>query len=459
MNTLAHVQRFLRRTDSLLQRHPRRLTAVVVALLLGTGVTAFGVAPLAPDAADLPRSIVTESVSPLALDAQLQALETHALELYRNDLTRSSDTADSLLKRLGVDDPEAAAFLRSDQVARRVLEGRPGKMVQAIKSDGRLAQLIVRSPAEDAARFGTHFTRLTITRDALGLHTRSEQVPLATESRLGSGTVTTSLFAAGDESRLPEPVTLQLAELFSTDIDMRRELRRGDSFTVLYEALTADGEPITWNQASGRVLAAQFVNAGKAYDAVWFEEPGPDGKPKGGYFGLDGRSKKRMFLPSPMAFSRVTSGFKMRFHPILKSWRAHLGVDYGAPTGTAVRSVGDGVVDFAGRQNGYGNIVIIQHAGDRETRYAHLSRMDVRRGQRVEQGQRIGAVGATGWATGPHLHFEFRERGRHVDPMKIARESEALELSPAARGRFAEVAAAARAQLETAAVVAEASFE
>ncbi len=459
MNIQSRVQRFIRRTDSLLQRHPRRLTAVVVALLLGTGVTAFGVAPLAPDAADLPRSIVTQSVVPPALDVQLQALESFPLELYRNDLTRSSDTADSLLRRLGVDDPQAAAFLRQDAIARRLLEGRPGKMVQVLTHEGRLSQLVARSPAQADDQFSTHFTRLTITRDALGLKTSSEQVPLASEARLGSGTIQTSLFAAADESRIPEPVTAQLAELFSTDIDFRRELRRGDTFTVLYEALTADGEPITWNQASGRVLAAEFVNAGEVHDAVWFEDPATLGKTKGGYFALDGTSKKRMFLPSPMAFSRVTSGFKMRFHPILKSWRAHLGVDYGAPTGTAVRTVGDGTVDFAGRQNGYGNIVIIKHAGDRETRYAHLSRMDVRRGQRVEQGQRIGAVGATGWATGPHLHFEFRVRGEHVDPMTIARASEALTLSAAARGRFRDVAEAARAQLAAAPVVAEASFE
>jgi murein DD-endopeptidase MepM/ murein hydrolase activator NlpD len=459
LNTLSRVQRFIRRTDSLLQRHPRRLTAIVVAGLLTTAVTAFGVAPLAPDAADLPRSIVTQSVMPSALDAQLQALETHALELYRNDLTRSSDTADSLLRRLGVDDPQAAAFLRKDTVARKLLEGRPGKMVQVLTHEGRLSALVARSPAEAEEQFSTHFTRLTVTRDALGLRTISEQVPLASDTRLASGTIQTSLFAAADESRVPEPVTAQLADLFGTDIDFRRELRRGDTFTVLYEALTADGEPVTWNQASGRVLAAQFVNAGKVHDAVWFAQAAPGGKIKGGYFGLDGLSKTRMFLPSPMAFSRVTSGFKMRFHPILNSWRAHLGVDYGAPTGTAVRTVGEGVVEFSGRQNGYGNIVIIKHAGDRETRYAHLSRLDVRRGQRVEQGQRIGAVGATGWATGPHLHFEFRVRGVHVDPMTIARASEAMTLSPASRERFTEAAEAARVQLAAAGAVAEASFE
>ncbi len=451
--------RLVERTDGLLQRHPRRLTAAVVTLLLGTAVTAFGVAPLAPDAADLPRRVLTQSVTPLALDAQLQALETHSLPLYHSELTRSSDTADTLLQRLGIDDSEAAAFLRRDSTARAVLEGRPGKMVQALATNGRLTRLTVRSPAEAGEQSSTRFTRLTIERDALGLRAHTEQAPLSTEVRLGSGTIQSSLFAAADDSRLPDTVTTQLAELFSTDIDFRRELKRGDTFTVLYEALTADGEPVTWNQACGRVLAAQFINDGHTHDAVWFQETATNGKTKGGYFGLDGRSKTRMFLASPMAFSRVTSGFSMRLHPILQTWRAHLGVDYGAPSGTPVRAVGDGVVEFAGWQNGYGNIAIIRHAGERETRYAHLSRLEVKRGQRIDQGQVVGAVGATGWATGPHLHFEFRVRGQVQDPMTIARASEALTISPAARARFTEIAASARSQLQVASTLAVARFE
>ncbi|HSV68984.1 MAG TPA: M23 family metallopeptidase [Methylibium sp.] len=459
MNIVTTLQQAVERTDRWLQRHPKRLTAAFAALLLGSAVTAFGVAPLAPDAADLPRRLVTESVTPRSLDAQLQALETHALELWRSDLTRNGDTADTLLRRLGVDDPEAAAFLRSDAVARRVLEGRAGKTVRVLTRDGRLAELVARSPAAAAEQFGSHFTRLTVTRDTLGLNARSEQTPLATATRLGSGTIHSSLFAAADESQLPDTITVQIAELFGTDIDFRRELQRGDTFTVLYEALTADGEPVPWNQASGRVLAAQFVNNGKTHDAVWFEEQQPGGKTRGAYFDLQGRSKNRLFLASPMAFSRVTSGFAMRLHPIHKTWRRHLGVDYGAPTGTAVRAVGDGLVDFAGWQNGYGNVAIVRHAGDRETRYAHLSRLNVRRGQRVDQGQLVGAVGATGWATGPHLHFEFRVRGEHVDPMRIARQSESMTISAAARARFSEQAEAARAQLAAAPAQGTTAFE
>jgi murein DD-endopeptidase MepM/ murein hydrolase activator NlpD len=140
-------------------------------------------------------------------------------------------------------------------------------------------------------------------------------------------------------------------------------------------------------------------------------------------------------------------------HPILQRMRAHLGVDYAAPTGTPVRVVGEGVVDFAGWQNGYGNVVHVRHGGDRVTVYAHLSRIDVRKGQRVDQGQHIGAVGATGWATGPHLHFEFRVGGVHQDPLKIAKASESVPLDPAARPRFAEWSRVVQGKLDLAETV------
>ena len=449
MNSVLAAQRLIERTDQLLRRHPRRLTAAVMVMLMGSAVTAFGVAPRAPDAADLPRRVITESVMPEGMDSQLDALQTHALDLYRSELTRSGDTADTLLRRLGVDDPQAATFLRTDPVGRRLLDGRAGKMVRVQTTQGRLASLVARSPAAASDQLDSHFTRLTVLRVGQQLSARTEQAPLAAEVRLGSGTVQTSLFAAADDSRLPDAVTTQLAELFGTDIDFRRDLKRGDTFTVLYEALTADGEPVLWQQASGRLLAAQFINNGKTHDAVWFEDTASAGRPRGAYFSLDGRSKNRMFLASPMAFSRVTSGFAMRMHPILGKRIAHLGIDYGAPAGTPVRAVGEGSVAFAGWQSGYGNLVILRHGGERETRYAHLSRLNVKQGQRVEQGQTIGAVGSTGWATGPHLHFEFLSRGQQVDPVRIARESQPMTISAAARQRFTETASAARTQLAT----------
>ena len=273
-----------------------------------------------------------------------------------------------------------------------------------------------------------------------------EVAPLVGQVRLASGTIRSTLFGATDEARIPDAIAVQMAEIFAADIDFHRELRKGDTFSVVYEALTADGEPVTWAPSTGRVLSAEFVNDGKAHQALWYA----DANGRGGYFGFDGQSKRRSFLASPMEFSRITSGFAMRMHPILQTLRAHRGVDYGAPTGTPVRSVGDGVVEFAGWQNGYGNVVKIEHGKERSTLYAHLSRIDVRKGQRIEQGQYVGAVGSTGWATGPHLHFEFQIRGQHVDPLQIAKASEAVTIEGAARAQFAALARSAKVQLDLA---------
>ncbi|ODU10825.1 MAG: peptidase M23 [Rubrivivax sp. SCN 71-131] len=425
-------------------RHRRRIVAAVVTGLGGFTVTAFGIAPLMPDAADLPVHEIHERVQPDGLDAQLEALAAQNLSLTRSTVSRGTDSVDALLQRLGVSDAAAAAFMRQDALARRLLQGRGGKLVQALADGtGRLEQLVARYPTEDAARRQTHFTRLTLSRDQGRWVSRLEVAALEASVRLGSGTIRSSLFAATDEAGLPDAVAAQLAEVFAADIDFHRELRKGDTFAVVYEALSADGQAVPWNEGSGRVLAAEFVNAGRTQQAMWFV----DAQGRGGYYSPEGVSRKRAFLGSPLAFSRVTSGFKMRMHPLLKTWRAHLGVDYGAPTGTAVRSVGDGVISFAGRQNGYGNVVEIRHDARHTTLYAHLSRIDVRKGERVEQGQTIGGVGATGWATGSHLHFEFRIGGRHQDPLRVARTSQAQELSAADRGRFSGQAQLALGQM------------
>ncbi len=441
----------LQATQAALHRHPRRVAAAVLAALGGFAVTAFGIAPLAPDAADLPQRLVSEEIRIPGLDSQVDALDLHELQLSRSDLTRSGDTADSLLRRLGVIDPVAASFLRSDADARRLVDGRGGKMVQVrTAADGSLLELIARFPALDSARSGTHFTRLTLQRGDGRFSSRLETAPLQRQVRLGSGSIRSSMWAATDDARLPDAIAAQMIEIFSGDIDFHRQLKKGDTFSVLFEGLTADDQPITWNEGTGRVLAAEFVNNGRRHQALWFDGQGTG---KGAYFGPDGKSRRRAFLASPLEFSRVTSGFAMRFHPILQTWRAHNGVDYGAPSGTAVKTIGDGVVEFAGRQGGYGNVVQVQHGSGKTSVYAHLSRIDVKRGQRIEQGQRIGAVGATGWATGPHLHFEFRVNGQFQDPLKAARGAEAVAIDAATRPEFMALAADTQRQLEAAATL------
>jgi len=437
----AHTGRFV-------SAHPRSLSAAVMLALAGFGVTAFGISPLAFDPANLPQRLVTETVTPSDIQSQLDALAEHELQLYRTDLTRSTDTADSLLKRLNVSDADAALFLRSDPVARQLLSGRGGKMVR-VQSDesGKLTELVARYAPANSAQLGTHFTRLRVERVGGKLSASVTTAPLAAQVRMGSGTIRSSMFAATDEARIPDSIATQLTEVFATDVDFHRQLRKGDTFSVVYEALTADGEPITWGASNaGRVLAAEFVNNGHNYSAVWFK----DAQNKGAYYGLDGKSKKHAFLASPLEFSRVTSGFAMRMHPILNTWKQHKGVDYGAPTGTPIRAVGDGTVEFAGWQSGYGNVVEIKHSAQRSTVYAHMSRINVTRGAHVEQGQNLGAVGMTGWATGPHLHFEVKVGGVQEDPMIMARSAETVELSAAAKSQFGQLAQSMKGQLDAA---------
>lgn len=429
------------------RQHRTSLVTAAVTALAGFAVTAVAVAPLAPDAAALPRHVVTEAVVPEGMDAQLLALAAQDITLTRSDISRSTDTADGLLARLGVRDPSAALFIRTDATARKLLAGRGGKMVQArTDASGNLQELVARYPSDNADLARTNFTRLTLTRIEGHWLARLEDAPFTAQPRLASGSIRSSLFAATDESGVPDSVAVQLADIFATDIDFHRELRKGDTFSVVYESLLADGEPVAWNEGAGRVLAAEFVNAGRSHEAVWFMPANG----RGAYFDAAGNSKRRAFLASPLEFSRVTSGFAMRMHPLLQTWRAHLGVDYGAPSGTPVRAVGDGTVDFAGRQNGYGNVVQLRHSNGRSTLYAHLSRIDVRKGQRVEQGQRLGAVGMTGWATGPHLHFEFRVGGKHQDPLRVAKSSETTPLDAASRPLFADTVRAVQASLEVA---------
>ncbi|MDB5889387.1 MAG: family peptidase [Polaromonas sp.] len=432
-----------------LRRHPKRVTGSLAALLLGTGVTAFGVAPLAPDAAKLPVYEVVETVSALPTQPQTDALADFRFNLFRTETIRSSDTADTLLRRLSIDDAEAAAFLRTDAQAKLVLAGRAGKQVTAEVSDSQqLVQLSMRWATDDESRF----TRLVIERGAGGLGSRIETAPYSSTARLASGTIQTSLFAATDDARIPDAIAVQVAEIFSSDIDFRRSLRKGDRFNIVYEALEADGEPLR----TGRVLSAEFVNDGKAYQAMWFQAPGHDASGRqhqGAYYTLDGKSLRRAYLGSPVEFSRISSGFSMRFHPVLQKWRAHLGTDFAAATGTPARTVADGVVEFAGVQNGYGNVVFIKHRNGHETVYAHLSKITVQRGQKVDQGQTVGLVGSTGWATGPHLHFEFRVNGQHQDPMDIARQSETIPVPASAMAQFRQLAGHARTELQAAASI------
>jgi murein DD-endopeptidase MepM/ murein hydrolase activator NlpD len=259
-------------------------------------------------------------------------------------------------------------------------------------------------------------------------------VRLERRELMKSAEIRNSLFGATDAAGLPDSVATQIAEIFSTDIDFHRDLRKGDRFSVVYEVFYDRGEPVKY----GRVLTAEFVNQGKAYTAVYFNYS----ENEGGYYTADGKNLRKQFLRSPLEFSRITSGFSTaRFHPVLQTWRAHKGIDYGAPTGTRVKATADGVVEMTGRSGGYGNVVVLRHQTKYTTWYGHLSGIanGLRKGQRVSQGDVIGFVGSTGLATGPHLHYEFRMNDVHQNPLNVAMPA-ALPISPELKPKFEQTA-------------------
>jgi len=423
-------------------RHPKHVTAALALVLLGGGGGAFAVANLGPDASNLPVRILVENLETPHLEQQVAELEQKTLKLYRNDITRGSDTAESLLRRLGLLDSAAATYIRQTPEVRQALLNRSGRNVSVEANEQQqLLTLTTRWLKNDN---DTQFQRMVITRnDNNKFSVRTDSAPLTASVRMTGGTVASSLYAASDEARLPDNVTRQLADVFSGQIDFHRALRKGAIFSVVYETLEAEGEPLR----AGRLLSAEITNDKKTYDAVWFQEPGQ----KGAYYTMTGDSLRRAFLASPMPYSRRTSGFGMREHPIFHTQRAHLGVDYAAPTGTPVISVADGVVVESGFSGGFGNMVVVQHNARQSTVYAHLSKIAVRKGQAIKQGDNLGAVGATGWATGPHLHFEFRINGRHVDPLTLAQQGSSEPISAALRPQFNQRAQYARSQLMAAA--------
>lgn len=394
---------------------PSRKSRIISASALFLTVCAFGAAgvvPLAPDAADLPVKTVSEQLALPNLSEQIAKLEEQEQRFTHEEKVRSGDTLATLLLRLGVDDEAAAAFIKSNKVAHGVMQLRAGKRVQAeTGEDGELHWL--RTTLVDGK--DNPVKNIVVSRQGDGFVASQVAAKLERRIEMHSGEIKSSLFAATDAAQLPDSVATQIVDMFATNIDFASDLRRGDKFNVVYETFWQDGEFVR----SGRILAGEFINAGSTYQSVWFDEPG--GK-QGGYYTFDGKSLKKAFLKSPLEFSRISSGFSMRLHPISGQWKQHKGVDFAATTGTPIRASGDGVIDFVGGQGGYGNVVVIKHWSDFSTAYAHMSRFasGLHKGSKVSQGEVIGYVGTTGWSTGPHLHYEFRVNNEARDPMSIS---------------------------------------
>ncbi|MDR2165104.1 MAG: M23 family metallopeptidase [Zoogloeaceae bacterium] len=368
-------------------------------------LSTLGVIAVATPSASLPPDGQNAIVEELDLAASAPLTLKNEIFLREERVVRG-DTFDQLLSRLGIQDDAARRYiLHSPDLGILHRQLVPGRVVSA-------------RTTENGALLSLHFpmnggeTVTVVEQRPNGLTTSVMPRQYETREELKSGEIVYSLFGATDDAGIPDVIAVQMAEIFSGEIDFHRDLRKGDKFTLVYEMQYYRGYPVN----TGRILAAEFVNAGRTYRAFHHADGG-----KGAYYDASGKSLKKAFLRSPLEFSRVTSGFSMRFHPILKTWRAHKGIDYGAPAGTRIRATGDGVVQFAGRQNGYGNFILLSHAGGYQTAYAHMSRFaeGIRKGDRVSQGDIIGYVGQTGWATGPHLHYEFRVRGQAINPLSL----------------------------------------
>jgi len=384
-----------------------------------SAVAAFGTAP--DTVLETVPTRIVERILPLPPIKE----DADAVTYWREERIQRGDTIGSLLSRAGVNDGPAMQYLRADPDARPLYQLRPGRAVQvAVDEEGQLVALRFITNAGD---------RLVIER-ADGGFRAARSVPVEEiRTTLRSGEIDSSLFAAADAAGIPDRVIGALSDVFSGEIDFYHDVQRGDRFSVVYEMRYVDGEPA----GAGRVLAAEFVNRGMPHRAFYWRDA--DGT--GNYYTDIGRNARNAFLRSPMELTRITSGFTMaRFHPVLQDWREHKGVDYAAPQGTPVRVTADGVVTYAGWQNGYGNVIFIRHQGAYSTVYGHMSRFadDIKVGSRVGQGDTIGFVGMRGWATGPHLHYEFRVGDQPVDPMSAA----APNASPLSAERLPEFRAA-----------------
>ena len=365
-------------------------------------VSAFGIIPQNQIGFTFNNRVIEE----VSLPATYQGADNSCV-FWRSERVQRGDTISEILRRLNIDDMAASNYLRQNKTTESLSRLTTGKNIQAeTRADGSLVSL----------RYINNIgNQVIIEKNGDNFSTRTLNAQIEKRLFMITGEINSTLFAATDTAGMSDAAANQLADIFSGDIDFHRDLRKGDKFSVIYEMNYSNGEPVS----TGNILAAEFINQGHQYRALYYEMNNNHGN----YYSPDGKSMRKAFLRSPIEFSRVTSGFKLsRFHPVLNKWRAHKGVDYAASIGTKVKVTAEGTVDFVGKQGGYGNVVIVNHQGRYTTVYGHLSRFGsgLHRGQRVMQGEIIAFTGQSGLATGPHLHYEFKINGQQYDPQRVA---------------------------------------
>ncbi|MEW6330236.1 MAG: peptidoglycan DD-metalloendopeptidase family protein [Pseudomonadota bacterium] len=386
------------------------LTTVTIAAIIPRDRNTPAVSGLVPstppqtlqlgDAAVPPPATITQDA---AADAPTLP-ETPGRERWTEVTIRKGDTVSAILDRNGHDSGMIYRLIQTNPEARTFRNLLPGQTLR-LRADGggTLQELVYETSPGEAFHLARRDDHFELTKELRTFETRVTHV---------AGTIESSLFEDGQDAGLSDNLVMKLVEIFGWDIDFALDLRRGDSFSVIHEEKFWRGQKVM----DGDILAAEFVNQGRAFRAIAFR----DANGYTSYYAPDGTSVRRAFLRTPVEFSRISSRFtSSRYHPVLKTRRAHKGVDYAAPTGTPVRATASGRVLSIGRQGGYGKRIVIRHNATYSTVYAHLSRFrtGLRVGSFVDQGQTIGYVGATGLASGPHLHYEFQVNGVHRNPL------------------------------------------
>jgi murein DD-endopeptidase MepM/ murein hydrolase activator NlpD len=389
--------------------------------------------PTSQSAAVAPVSALAGPAAPVA-SLLRTPVEQASLALSQIEIVvRRNDTLDGIFRKLKLNLDDLAA-LRSEPQLRDSLDVlRPGDAIHLTHMNGDVQSFVRRLNETET---------LSVTRDSAGFRSNIIERPLETRLAHAYGRIESSLFEAADEAGISDQTAMTLANIFGWDIDFVLDIRRGDEFLLTYEQIWQEGRYLR----DGEILAAQFTNGGRTFRAVRYQMP--DGTKA--YYTPDGRSLRKAFLRAPVEFSRISSRFNPgRMHPILNRIRAHKGIDYAAPTGTPVRAAGDGRVAIRGLQGGYGRVVVLEHGNGVSTLYGHLSRFaaSVNVGRRVSQGDVIGYVGMSGLATGPHLHYEYRVHGMHVNPQRV-RFADAAPVSPELRSDFLTTTAPELSELE-----------
>lgn len=385
---------------TLTKKNLRRLLIIAAIPLFGIAA-AFGIVP---DTLlkDVP---VQRIVLDLPLPNIPQTNDANII-LWQQERIQRNDSVASLLSRLKINSEDKASFLHDARNIKSMRRLIPGKTIHT--------QTTAAGELLAFRYFPGGNEQLLVEKTNGTFKENKSSFNIETHIKMKSGIIRSSLFAATDDANIPDSMAIQISEIFASDIDFHRDLQKEDRFKIVYELRYSNGEPI----GTGRVLAAEFINKGKTYQAVYFEANDKER----GYYTPDGKNLRRAFLRSPLKFSRISSGFtRSRFHPVLKKWRAHKGVDYAARKGTPVRATANGTVAVSTRQRGYGKLIILKHHGRYSTVYAHLSAFakGLRKGKQVAQGDIIGYVGSTGLVTGPHLHYEFRVNGVQRNPLRV----------------------------------------